>query len=121
MLKNILLFFSSFLLFSSCELASLIDQGRLQGTWKIHYRYEGEQEGVMPVTFTSDHGFTYPVDDEKGSGVWTIKENKVELEFTDRMIWKGILNEGKTEIKKGIMINSGYGSGGSTWDGKKIE
>lgn len=112
---------SSLLLFSSCELEGLIGQEGLKGTWKIHYRYEGEQEGVMPVTFTSDHGFTYPVDEEKGSGVWTLKGNKVEMEFTDRMIWKGMLNEEKNEIKKGVMINSGYGSGGGVWDGKKIE
>ena len=121
MLQNVFLFLAAGLLFSSCELTELIKQEQLKGTWKVHYQYEGKQEGIMPVTFTGNHGFTYPVDDETGAGVWTLKENKVELEFTDRMIWKGTLNEEKNKIKQGIMINSGFGSGGGSWDGEKIE
>lgn len=121
MLKNTVLFFCTILSFALSSCDQLLGQKGLTGIWKVHYKYDGETEAVMSVKFDADHNFTFHVDEQTGGGVWTIDKNKVELEFSDRMVWKGILNENKEEISKGIMINSGYGNGGGRWDGKKIE
>lgn len=122
MLKNTVLFFCIFLSFALSSCDQLLGKKVLSGIWKIHYKYEGETEAVMSVTFDADHSFAFHVDEQTGGGVWTIDaNNKVELEFSDRMLWKGILSENNDAITKGIMINSGYGNGGGRWDGKKIE
>ncbi len=123
MFRTIIFFFCFIALttFSGCELVALLKKETMDGTWKVHYRYDGEEEVLMPVTFLSDHQFTFPVDEKNSSGVWTLKDNNLELEFSDRMVWKGVLNEDKNQIKNGVMLNSGIGNGGGSWDGKKID